>query len=266
MTPQTAHFIWYELMTPDPDAVAPFYAAVVGWTIPAADPKQPAGMDYRSIGRADGRSAGGVLRLSADMVAHGAHPVWVGYLYTPDVDQRLAAIVADGGKVLMPPTDLPVGRIAMVSDPQGVPFYVMTPIPPPGQPDARSDVFDRHATQRVNWNELTTTETARARAFYARHFQFEFNESMDMGPMGQYGFIDQAGERLGGIVQRMDERQPIGWLFYVGVPSIAAATRAVEGHGGRVVMGPHQVPTGEWILVITDPSGASLGLTGPKGD
>ena len=23
-------FIWYELMTPDPDAIAPFYAAVVG--------------------------------------------------------------------------------------------------------------------------------------------------------------------------------------------------------------------------------------------
>src|SRR3954447_16633994 len=32
------------------------------------------------------------------------------------------------------PTEIPkVGRIAMVSDPLGVPFYFMTPVPPPGQ-------------------------------------------------------------------------------------------------------------------------------------
>ena len=27
-------------------------------------------------------------------------------------------------------------------------------------------------------------------------------------------------------------------------------------------MGPHQVPTGEWILIATDPSGAGFGLVG----
>ena len=33
-------FVWYELMTPDPDAIAPFYADVIGWTITKGDPKQ----------------------------------------------------------------------------------------------------------------------------------------------------------------------------------------------------------------------------------
>ena len=61
-------FIWYELMTPDPGAIAPFYAAVVGWTIGRAQPEQSGGMDYRMIGRADGKFAGGVLRLSPDML------------------------------------------------------------------------------------------------------------------------------------------------------------------------------------------------------
>jgi uncharacterized protein len=46
-------FIWYELMTPDPDAIAPFYEAVVGWRISAGIPGQTGGMDYRQIGRAD---------------------------------------------------------------------------------------------------------------------------------------------------------------------------------------------------------------------
>ena len=97
----------------------------------------------------------------------------------------------------MPATDLPnVGRIAMVSDPQGVPFYVMTPVPPPGAPDATSDVFDRHARQRVNWNELASPDLASSKAFYSRHFGFEFKETMNMGPMGDYSFVAYAGSDL----------------------------------------------------------------------
>ena len=260
-------FIWYELMTPDPDAVAPFYAAVVGWTIGGASASPPGGMDYRMIGRADGKHAGGVLRLSPDMQQHGARPLWIGYLSTPDVDSLSAAIVADGGKVQMPATDIPnVGRIAMVTDPQGVPFYVMTPVPPPGAPDAASDVFDLHATQRVNWNELASPDLAAAKTFYSRHFGFAFNEAMDMGPMGDYCFVDHGGQRIGAIMQRHDDRQPAAWLFYIGVPSIAAAARAITASGGQVMMAPHEVPTGDWIVIAADPAGARFGLAGPKGE
>lgn len=266
MTNPAGSFIWYELMTPDPDAVAPFYAAVVGWTLSPANPAQAGGMDYRMVARSDGKSAGGVLRLSTDMLQHGARPLWVGYLSSPDVDRQVASIVADGGRVQMPATNLPVGRIAMVTDPQGVPFYVMTPIPPPGDPHATSDVFDRHARQRVNWNELASPDLAASKAFYSRQFGFEFNEAMDMGPMGDYCFIDHHGQRLGAIMQRQDDRQPAVWLFYFGVPSIAAAQRAVEANGGTVLMAPQEVPTGEWILIATDPAGAGFGLTGPKGE
>ena len=261
-------FIWYELMTPDPDTATRFYAAVVGWTIAAAAPgTPPGGFDYRMIGRADGKQAGGVLLLSTDMVAHGARPLWIGYLHTPDVDGHLAAIVAEGGAVTMPATNIPnVGRIAMVTDPQGVPFYLMSPIPPQGAPDTTSDVFDRHAQQRVNWNELASPDLAASKAFYSRHFGFGFNEAMHMGPMGDYCFIDHGGQRLGAIMQRQDERQPAAWLFYFGVPSIAAAIRAIAASGGQVLLGPMEVPTGEWIVVATDPAGAGFGLTGPKGE
>jgi predicted enzyme related to lactoylglutathione lyase len=218
------------------------------------------------VRRTDGKFAGGVLRLTADMLQHGVSPLWLGYFSTPDVDRQLAAIVADGGTVHMPATDLPrVGRVAMVADPQGVPFYLMAPIPPPGEPDATSDVFDRHARQRVNWNELASPDLAAAKAFYRRHFDFEFNEAMSMGPMGDYCFIDHHGQRIGAVTQRQDERQPAAWLFYVGVPSIAAAARAIEANGGKVLMGPHEVPTGEWIVIATDPAGAGFGLTGPRG-
>lgn len=89
---------------------------------------------------------------------------------------------------------------------------------------------------------------------------------MPIGPMGDYCFIDHHGQRLGANMQRLDERQPAAWLFYVGVPSIAAAAQAIAANGAEVLMGPMEVPTGEWIVIATDPAGAGFGLTGPKGE
>src|SRR3546814_8052734 len=136
-----SNFIWYERMTSDPAGAARFYGAVGGLTI-AADRDPAAGdVDYRMIVRGDGGNAGGVLALNADMLAGGARPAWMGYLEVADVDAAVAAIEADGGAVHMPATDLPVGRIAMVSDPQGAVFYVMDPIPPEGMEGMESDGF-----------------------------------------------------------------------------------------------------------------------------
>jgi len=262
----TGSFIWYELMTSNADAAARFYGAVVGWKIAPQATPQPDGKDYRMIARDDGGSAGGVFGLTPDMLQHGARPCWVGYLHVADVSAAVKAIEADGGKALMPRMDLPVGSIAMVTDPMGAPFYVMTPIPPPGKPEAKSDVFDAKAVQRVRWNELASPDLARAKTFYAKHFGFQFNEVMPMGPMVDYCFIDHDGVRLGAIMQKQPDNFGDTWLFYFGVNSISAAQQAISTHGGRVLHGPHQVPGGDWIIMATDPAGAMFGITGPKGD
>lgn len=267
MSTATGGFIWYELMTSDANAAARFYGAVAGWKIAdRLDPKGD-GLDYRQITRDDGGSAGGVLQLRADMQAHGARPAWLAYLHVRNVDATVQAIVADGGRALMPKMTLPVGEIAMVADPMGAPFYVMTPVPPPGKPDAASDVFDPARPQHVRWNELQSPDVARAKAFYGRHFGFQFNESMPMSPQaGDYQFIDHGGLRVGGMMKQMDAAQPGGWNFYFGVRSASAAKRSIEAAGGRVQMDLHQVPGGDWVLIATDPQGARFGIVGPKGD
>jgi predicted enzyme related to lactoylglutathione lyase len=135
----TGSFIWYELMTSDATAAAKFYGAVVGWQI--ADRSDPPGgdMDYRMIGRSDGGYNGGVISLTADMVQHGARPAWLGYLHVADVDAAVKAIEADGGRLLMPRKDLPVGAIEMgggsvVNGPHKVPGkdWVVIAVDPQG--------------------------------------------------------------------------------------------------------------------------------------
>ena len=254
-------FIWYELLTTDANAAAKFYGAVVGWKIPdRADPNAPAGRDYRMLGRDDGGNAGGMLQLTHAMLSGGARPTWLGYLHVKDVDAALKAIEADGGKTQMPRMDLPVGQIAMVTDPMGTPFYVMNPVPPPGKPDATSDVYERYGKQRVNWNELGSPDLARAKAFYAKHFGFQFNEVMSMGAMGDYCFIDHGSQRIGAIMQKSPDNPNTAWLFYFRVNSAEAAKRAIESGGGKVLSGPTQVPGNEWVVVALDPQGAPFGV------
>ena len=259
-------FIWYELMTNDVESAVRFYEAVVGWKVSGGGAKSASGKDYRMIGRDDGGQAGGILQLGADMAAHGARPTWLGYLYTANVDATAAAIKADGGAVHLGPMDLAVGRIAMVSDPTGAPFYIMNPIPPSGQKDAISDVFDRKAVQRVSWNELSTSDLERAKAFYAKHFGFRFEREMDMGKQGPYCFIEHAGQEIGAMMRR-PEPGASRWNFALRTKgTIGAARRAVEANGGKVIVPPHQVPGGDCIVICDDPQGVRVIFVGTPGD
>jgi uncharacterized protein len=255
----TGAFIWYELMTPDPEAAKTFYEAVVGWSFGEAVPEYGG---YRMINRSDGGQAGGVLPLTEEMQQHGAHPIWLGYINVADVDRALQSIEQAGGKTLMPANDIPnVGRIAMVTDPQGAPFYVMKPIPPAGSADAESDVFSPSAQQRCGWNELSTTDHAGARNFYGTQFGWGSDEFMDMGEYGEYRFLDRNGTRIGAIAGAMPGKQP-KWRYYFRVPSISAAKQAAESNAGTITNGPHQVPTGEYIIIGTDAQGAEFALVG----
>ena len=259
-------FIWYELMTDDVEGAARFYEKVMGWKVSGGVAKSASGQDYRMIGRDDGGHAGGIMAISADMAAYGAKPTWLGYLHVPDVDAAAAAIKADGGAVRMGPVDIAVGRIAMVADPTGAPFYIMNPIPPAGQKDATSDVFDGKAVQRVSWNELSTSDLERAKTFYAKHFGFRFAREMDMGKHGPYCFIEHAGQEIGALMRRT-EPGASRWNFALRTTgTIGAAQRAVEASGGKVIVPPHEVPGGDYIVICDDPQGARVILLGTAGN
>lgn len=265
MTDATGQFIWYELMTSDPDAAARFYGAVVGWTIAAhSDPGAPGGVDYRMIVRSDGGNAGGVLRLGADMIAGGARPGWLAYLYVDDVDAAVAGITADGGTVHMAAQDLPVGRMAMVADPQGAPFYVMKPVPPAGQDGAESDVFSMGEPQHMRWNELATRDPDAAIAFYKKHFGWGQEGEMDMGEMGAYRFIQHGETGIGAVMPLMEGYPAPVWTFYIGVDDIDRAREAVAANGGTITNEPMEIPGGEYAMNAIDPQGAAFGLVGPR--
>ena len=257
-------FIWYELMTSDPAAAKRFYDAVVsGWDI-GVDSVAP-GIEYRMIQRSDGGNAGGVLTLTDEMRSGGARPIWLGYLHANDVDAKVEAIKADGGQVMMAPWDQPgVGRLAMVTDASGAPFYLMDPIPPEGIESKKSDVFSVDQPQHVRWNELWSEDPDRAVVFYKRHFGWSQEGDMDMGEMGKYRFVQHDGVAIGAIMPKMPDMPASMWNLYIGVDDIDRAAEAVRSNGGQVINGPMEIPGGEYAVNAVDPEGALFGLVGPR--
>ncbi len=257
--------IWYELMTPNARAVAPFYRAVLGWSIPDDGAPMPNGGEYRAIGRPDGGSAGGVLTLTKDMQSGGARPGWLPYFHVDDVDAAVAKAATLDAPTWLPPRTIPgAGRMAMIADPQGAPFYLLKPTPPPDRPDAESDVFDAKKASHCRWNELVTNDAMAAGVFYKKLLGWTIDEKMSMGSAGDYSFIDCGKQRIGAISPMIKQTTTPLWLLYFGVEDIARAEVAAKANGGKVVREPNQIPGGEYTFVATDPAGALVGFVGPR--
>ena len=254
-------FIWYELMTPDPAGAKAFYDKVIGWNMQAQGNPMPNGSEYREIMAQDGNHAGGVLTLTPQMAESGVRPAWFGYVAVEDVDAAVAKAKQAGGSVFMEPMDMEgVGRMAMLADPQGAPFYVMR-----GFPTEESRAYQVMSPGHVAWNELNTSDTEAARSFYYDLFGWTDGEAMPMGELGTYQMFNQNGQSIGGMIKVPGEAGsgPM-WQFYFAVEDIDEAHRVISANGGQVLQEPEEIPGGYYSLSAADPQGAMFGLAGPR--
>lgn len=258
-------FIWYELMTSDIDAAKAFYGPMLGWSF---ESHEGGGMEYH-VFNAAGPGVGGFMPISKEMADGGARPLWAGYILVDDVDKAAAAIASAGGQTFMPPTDIPtVGRIAFLCDPQGAPFYVMKPQPPEGAPAGPSEAFcayepvDGHCA----WNELITADPKAAQDWYGKLFGFVEMEAFDMGPMGAYHIMANAGQDFayGAVMKKPDEMPVSLWVYYFRVPDIDKAVDYIAANAGQVILGPMEIPGGDFVLNAMDPQGALFALIGKR--
>jgi predicted enzyme related to lactoylglutathione lyase len=249
-------FIWYELLTADPEAAIAFYSEVIGWTAKSAGVP---GVDYR-IFSASHTEVAGCMALPTQAAEMCPRPGWLGYIGVDDVDTAVSSIVEEGGKVHMPAMDLEgVGRMALVADPQGVPFYVMR-----GASEEASSSFDPMTSGRCSWNELSTPDQAGALAFYTRQFGWAKGDAMPMGELGDYQFINHNGGMIGAVMTNPPGRSRPSWQFAFGVPDIDVAAGKIAAGGGTIEHGPTQVPGGQWVVVANDPQAASFMVAGPR--
>lgn len=253
-------FIWYELLTSDADAAQAFYAEILGWS--ARDSGQ-SHVDYRLLSM-NGVDIGGLMRINDEMKAHGARPVWLGYVAVDDVDASIASIVSAGGRLQMPAMDIPdAGRIAMLTDPQGAPFYVMRRA---SDQESHAFAYDKPRLGHCAWNELATSDRPAAMQFYAEQFGWQKDGEMDMGPMGVYEFFSRRDVpgMFAGVMTKPAQMPVSLWTYYFRVAGVDDAVARTTARGGQIAHGPVQIPGGEYAVNAVDPQGAMFAFVGPK--
>jgi uncharacterized protein len=244
-------FVWYELMTTDPEAAKGFYGKVIGWNVMNME---VAGEDYAMFANGEVPHTG-LMQLPEEAAAAGAPSHWLAYIGVPDVEKALASALEMGATKLMGPMSIPdVGDLAVMSDPQGVTFAVFNPssdMEDPGDP----------GLGQVSWHELMTTDYEAGFEFYSGLVGWEKTTEFDMGEAGMYQMYGVPGHQLGGMFN-LTGRLPLppSWLLYFSVDDIQGAVERVTSGGGQVLNGPMEVPGGDLVAHCVDPTGGVFAL------
>src|SRR5262252_10231002 len=247
--------LWYELMTTDMKAADAFYRKVVGWS---TKPFDGTGQPYTMFNRGGDVSVGGMM-TKPDQVK--TPPFWAMYIGVPKLEDAAARIEHLGGKhhtdVIVVPN---VGRMQMMTDPQGAAFYIYEPANTDQRPEAAPEIGDG------SWHELMTTDGPAAMTFYQQVFGWQPSDTMDMGPAGTYQMFNRPHGMIGGIMKKPAEMAnvPPNWLIYFRVPDADAAAATIKANGGKILNGPNEVPGGDRVLTAKDPQGAVFGLHARK--
>lgn len=248
--------VWYELVSSDPAKSKTFHAELLGWTI---EPQEMAGMKYE-LAKAGGKDVA-TIRPAEDKKTK-SH--WVPFVSVPDVDAAVAAIEQNKGKVVKAAMDVPdIGRFAFVSDPNGARFAVFK--------STRSDDPDTDQARQGEfvWAEnLTKTRKAQAAAlaFYPAAVGYTAS-SMDVGEgkkKSKYDMLSMAAgdkpKHRAGVVPAKPASLGGHWLPWVSVDDVDGTVAKVKALKGKVVTKPHDIPGVGRAAVVTDPTGAPLGL------
>ena len=113
---------WPELTTPDPAGAVAFYTGLFGWK---TKPETGAGTAEYVEWINAGKHIGGLMPMRGNEW-HGVPSHWMIYVTVADCDRSAAKAQELGGKICIPPNDIPnVGRFAVINDAQGAVFSVI---------------------------------------------------------------------------------------------------------------------------------------------
>jgi predicted enzyme related to lactoylglutathione lyase len=113
---------WAELNARGFEKAEPFYKKLFGWGEKKTDAvgENPEYTEFQL----HGESIAGGMEMNP-MVPAQVPSYWMVYFNVDNVDKAFDKVVKEGGKEMLAPQDMPGGRFAIVSDPQGASFGLL---------------------------------------------------------------------------------------------------------------------------------------------
>lgn len=198
----------------------------------------------------NGTPLGGTVDLGdAGIPSH-----WISYVGVDDLDAACAQATHAGGKICIPAHPIgDFGRSAMLEDPTGGYFRLWEWV------GDGSSHKNPEGPGSVCWNELMTSDTTAAAAFYQSIFGWASSRD-DMG-MGEYHVFKSGEEGHAGMMPLPPDTAPRShWLNYILVTDVDAKAQEAIGLGAHQAVPPTDIPGMGRFSVLIDPQGAAFAL------
>ncbi len=239
-------FCWHGVISTDVDTAADFYTQALPWS----KLSQPMGDSTATM-----FTAADIPRAHLTAPPMGGVPShWDNYLRVEDVDAATKAAADNGGTVMVPDTDIPVGRFSVVTSPSGAMLSLFHESDDSAQNAPAGD-------GSIHWVELHSKDLSADLAWLEASFGIT-NESMPM-PNGEYSLLKSGEDMIGGAMNAMNPDAPAMWLTWVQVPNIDETVAATTAHNGQVLGPVMDVPTVGRMAVLMDPTGGVFGAITP---
>lgn len=248
---ETNHFCWFGVASGDVARARQFYTAVLGWT----ETTFRFGDDESTMfATADGTDR---AHLSGSYLP-GAPSFWESYLRVDQVDASHDKAIELGGSEVMPPVDVPKGRISAVRSPTGALLHLFHE----ADEDEASEAPAGPGS--IHWTELFSTDVASDLAW----LQAAFGMGVDEMPLpdGVYHVLEAGPDDhvgVGGCTRPMVPGMSSAFVSWVHVPNLDAAASRVQQHGGKLLGGVVTMDGVGRLLVCGDCAGAVFGIIQP---
>jgi uncharacterized protein len=236
-------FVWHEQVSSDPEQAQDFYTQLLGWETELFKAGE---VDYAMI------SSGGQTHGGFATAMEGAPPPhWLSHVRVEHLDEVIETAKSAGGRLAAGPFEMnEVGRIAIITDPQGAHVSLYEP---EREGPASEGVFV--------WDELATSNADDAQRFYGEVFGWT---TTDMGPdYGGYRIFNHRETGIAGLMTLPDDAPP-RWQPYIAVEDPDATTAKAKELGASALLEPMDVAKVGRIGVLRDPQGATFGIINPN--
>ncbi len=239
-------FVWADLVTDDVPAARKFYSQLFGWTFQT--------VGTYTIAANEDRPLGGMFQRPRPK-DQSARPRWFGYLSVSSVKRAERDVTRLGGRVLAPPEKFPKrGEQAVFADPEGAVFGVIKSSA--GDPeDFLADPGD------WIWIQLLSHDARQAAEFYRELGGYDILENTRSNRLSDFVLTSEGYARA--TVRSIPKDHPKvkpGWLMFVRVKDVKESVARATQLGGQVLLEPKPEHLGGKVAVVSDPTGAAIGL------
>jgi predicted enzyme related to lactoylglutathione lyase len=189
--------------------------------------------------KSDGRYHAGFFLKDQDHEQVPSH--WYPYVLVDDVDASVEQAKSLGAQLFHGPADVMDLRFGVLGDPQHATFAVISSPNP-----AAEGLFV--------WDELHSTDADSAKRFYGQLFGWTTAQMME-----NYEIFSAGETQAAGLYADSDAHGSY-WLTYLGVDDVDASAAKAQERGAGVIVEPADIPDIGRFAVITDPTGAAVGL------